>query len=223
MTRAARPPAVVLITDPRYPLARTVEVIDAVGHALGPGRLLVQLRDKLAEGPALASVARRLRSATESAGALFVVNAATSVARHIARDAGAEGVHVPCRPEALADAGALFGSSGWISAPAHTDEDVTLAAGSGATAVLVSPIFETPGKGSPRGVSALTAARTLAGGTVAIHALGGVSPASAVACAEAGADGVAVIRALLDAADPAAVARALDAPFQSPAANRPAS
>ena len=215
MTRAARPPSVMLITDPRFTLERTVEVIHAAAQALGPGRLVVQLRDKSVDASGLASAARVLRAAAERAAALFVVNAATPVALQVARDAGADGVHVPCRRDALANAAMLFGASAWISAPAHADDDVTLAASAGATAVLVSPIFETPGKGPPRGVGALAAARSLAGDAVTIHALGGVVPATAAACAEAGADGVAVIRALIEAADPEAVARALDTPFQS--------
>jgi thiamine-phosphate pyrophosphorylase len=206
---------VILITDPRYTLVRTVDVIKEVGDVLGPGRLAVQLRDKSAPAPALASAARALRAATERAGALLVLNAPSPEALHVALDVGADGVHVPCRRDAMANVRARLGPSAWLSAPAHTDDDVTVAAAAGATAVLVSPIFDTPGKGPPRGVEALTAARRLGAEALAIHALGGVSTGTAAACANAGADGVAVIRALLEAADPRAVARDLDAPFQA--------
>ena len=211
-----RAPSVILVTDPGYALERIEHAIGAVGRELGPGRLLVQLRDKSAPAPVLAEAARVLRSACARAGALFVVNAPDTEALRIATAAGADGVHVPCRRDAVGAALARLGPSAWISTPAHTDGDVTLAAAAGATAVLVSPIFDTPGKGPARGVGALAVARTLAG-DLAVYALGGVSPSRAAACAGAGADGVAVIRALLDAADPAAVARDLDAPFQRPA------
>jgi thiamine-phosphate pyrophosphorylase len=46
-----------------------------------------------------------------------------------------------------------------------------------------------------------------------LYALGGITADRAGGCAKAGADGVAVIRALLDAADPARAARALYDPW----------
>ena len=66
--------------------------------------------------------------------------------------------------------------------------------------VLVAP---------PRGVTALARARALAGPYTKVLALGGIDASSAPLCREAGAGGVAVIRALLLAPDPARVAVAL--------------
>ncbi len=215
MIRAPQAPSVMLITDPRYPLARMLDAVDAVGRALGPGRLVVQLRDKAAAAPSLEASARSLRAATERVGAMLVINVADQEALRIAIGAGADGVHVPCRDDVIRQVRARIGPSAWVSVPVHADEEVTRAITAGATAVLASPIFETPGKGPPRGVGALVSARTIAGKSLAIYALGGVSPATAAACAKAEADGVAVIRALLDASDPAVVAKALDAPFQA--------
>jgi thiamine-phosphate pyrophosphorylase len=210
-------PAVVVITDPRHALARIEDVVAAAAGALEPGALVVQLRNKAATPQALATAAEALRSATARAGALFVVNAASAEALHVALDVRADGVHVPCRVETIGEARTLLGPGAWISTPAHTDDDVMLARRAGATAVLVSPIFDSPGKGPARGVEALSAARRLAG-EVLVYALGGVEPSCAASCAVAGADGVAVIRALLEAHDPAAVARALEAPFRRPPA-----
>jgi thiamine-phosphate pyrophosphorylase len=214
---------VILVTDPRWSLARVSFVVERAGRALEPGRLCVQLRDKAAPLDALARAARVLRRATAGAGALLVINASTDEALGVAADAGADGVHVP--GGAVAHARAALGEQAFISTPAHTDDEVSLAARAGASAVLVSPIYDTPGKGAPRGTGALVAARALACGcvrdarapaVVLVYALGGVDASRAAACAAAGADGVAVIRALLDASDPAAVARLLDAPFHRP-------
>lgn len=206
-------PSVVLITDPRWDLARTEHVIEHAGRALAPRSFVVQLRDKSSSPDALAASARALRTVTARVGALLVVNAPSAGALRIAASTGADGVHVPCRRESIAEARALLGPVAWLSVPAHTDDDVMLAASAGASAVLVSPIFDTPGKGPARGVGAVSAARALAG-ALGVYALGGVEPSRAAACAGAGADGVAVIRALLDAPDPAGAARALYAPFQ---------
>jgi thiamine-phosphate diphosphorylase len=73
--------------------------------------------------------------------------------------------------------------------------------------VTLSPIFPSrskPGYGPALGVSALGM------GTKKIVALGGIeTPAQARACREAGAAGVAVMGAIMRAADPAAVVRGL--------------
>jgi thiamine-phosphate pyrophosphorylase len=214
-----RAPSVFLVTDPRWPLARLEEVIEAAGGALAPGALAIQVRDKSAAPVDLARTVERLRRVTVRTGALLVVNAATSEALRVAVDGGADGAHVPCRPERISDARTLLGPSAWISTPAHADEDASIAESAGATGVLVSPIFESPGKGPARGVEALVAARAYAAELVLV-ALGGVDASRAATCAAAGADGVAVIRALLDARDPAATARALAAPFQGRANQR---
>jgi thiamine-phosphate pyrophosphorylase len=202
------------VTDPRWPLATLESVIEAAAGALGQGVFGVQLRDKSAKSEELVRTAARLRAATSRAGALFVVNAPTDEALAIALDAGADGVHLPCDADRVGAARARLGNGAWISVPAHTDEDVMTARSASATGVLVSPIFNSPGKGPARGVDALVRARAC-GGDLVVLALGGVDGSRAAACAEAGAHGVAVIRALLDAADPASVARSLDAPFHA--------
>jgi thiamine-phosphate pyrophosphorylase len=75
-----------------------------------------------------------------------------------------------------------------------------------ADVLLVSPVFQSPGHGPPSGVTLLRGVRKasvhreFAG---ALYALGGVTEENAAACIEAGADGVAVIRSVLEADDPA--------------------
>jgi thiamine-phosphate pyrophosphorylase len=173
-----------------------VGIVRAAAEALPKGTLAVQLREK-EDRDRRVHLAPILRDALR--GQLLVINGDLE----LARDVGADGLHVPSAARAreiLPEA--------WISVPAHDDEDVRRAANEGANAALVSPIFATPGKGPPRGLEAIRAARRLAPG-LAIYALGGVSLANAEACCSAGATGVAVIRAFFGAADPVAAARAL--------------
>lgn len=199
-------PALILITDPEIELATTIAIVRAAAGALGPGRLVVQLRDKT-------DVARRqrsaqpLRDASHDAGAIFVVNGDV----HLASAVAAGGAHVPSHD--VAAARAALGPSAFVTTPAHDDDDVRRARACGASAVLVSPIFATPGKGLPRGTAAITSARAIASADVLVYALGGVDPDCVGACAAAGADGVAVIRALYEARDPARIAAILAAPF----------
>lgn len=209
-----RAPTVVLVTDPAWSLAHVERTIERAAAALPRGRLLVQLRDKTAGLDQLHASARALRRVTSQAGARLAINAPSAEQLRVATEVGADGVHVPCLTEAIEGARGALGAEAWVSVPAHTDGDVDVAVQARATAALVSPIWSTPGKGEPRGVSALEAARARSPGLY-VYALGGVDPSRAAACATAGADGVAVIRALLDAADPTEAARRLGAPFEA--------
>ncbi len=73
---------------------------------------------------------------------------------------------------------------------------------------MVSPIFATPNKGAPRGLDAIREARAIAP-ELFLYALGGVDESNARACIDAGANGVAVVRALFSAPDPEAATVAL--------------
>jgi thiamine-phosphate pyrophosphorylase len=201
---------VVLITDPAFGDDVIIRCVQKAGAALPAGALCVQLRDKGRPLVSLRLFAWQLRKATHSVGALFVVNGDA----RLARDVGADGVHVPGAESRVECARAVL-RHGWISVAAHSDIDVLAAADQGADAVLVSPVFVTRPPSllakskSGRGLGAIRSARLAAGSRLAIYALGGVSPDNAGDCVSAGANGVAVIRALLGSGDCARVARAL--------------
>lgn len=211
---------VVLVTDPRYGLEHTIRVIRAAGEALGPGsNLLVQLRDKESSEGELVATGRALRAATREVGAALVINGSVAVAREVAAD----GVHLPSSAEALgpriAAARAVLGERALVTTAAHDDDGVRAASEGGATSVMVSPIFATPGKGPARGVAALVSARAIVDAsrrTLGVVALGGVTPENAGACRAAGADAVAAIRALYEAASEAAVRDAVLALAREP-------
>jgi len=216
--RGQRPP-LILVTDPAFTDDRIALVVETVGRALAPGLFAVQLRDKSRPRASLEAFAERLREVTARCGTALVINGDARLAKAV----GADGVHLGGLAGTVLEARRIVGEAAWISVAAHDDADVEAGRDAGADAILVSPIFATPGKGAPRGVAALRAAKAVVGDVragslsrVAIHALGGVEPASARQCREAGADGVAVVRALLaakDAVTMAAVARALVGPF----------
>lgn len=201
-------------------MAHVDAVVAAVAGALGP-LFAVQLRDKGASLAEQRTRARALRALTRAGGASFIVNGPPELAAEV----DADGVHVPGfarDPAALARARTAVGPSRAIYVPVHTRDEVLLARDAGADAVLVSPIFESPGKGPARGLGALEEAdeaRALA--PLWVYALGGIDASRASACHRAGADGVAIIRALLDAPDPAATARALISPWTGTAQPSP--
>jgi thiamine-phosphate pyrophosphorylase len=216
-------PRLVLVTDAAFSDEAIVRCVRSVASALPAGALCVQVRDKRRLFPSLRLFALQLRRATHDGGALLVINGHPE----LARDVGADGVHLgedARRAMSVEEVRTRFGRRGWVSVAAHSDDDVRRAVDEGADAVLVSPIFPTRALSprSPlaplalaavskrtRGLDALRSARMLADSRVAVFALGGVTPDSARACAAAGADGLAVIRALLASRAPSSDARAM--------------
>jgi thiamine-phosphate pyrophosphorylase len=211
------PPRVLLVTDPSFGDEPILRCVAAAAGALPPGALGVQLRDKARPIVSLRTFALALRTVTRRAGAWLIVNGDA----RLARDVGADGVHLggdAIGAVGVPGARAAFGRKTWISVAAHSDEDVRRAAADGADAVLVSPIFPTrpPSPRSEskrgRGLDALRSARAAAGpahSALQVYALGGITPERVARCVDAGADGVAVLRALLASDRPAAVARAI--------------
>lgn len=198
------PPRIVLVTDPRYEDALLLAKLDAALSAAPKGLALVQLRDKSRSSVEVFTLARALRALTHEHGAPFVVNDRLDIALAV----GADGAHLGKASVGIEDARKLLGASAFLSVAAHDLADIERASREGADAALLSPIFPSPGKGEPLGASALAEARSLAG-PLLVYALGGVGVAQASACIEAGASGVALIRALFDADDPAQVMRSL--------------
>ncbi len=201
---------IMLITDPAYGDDAIVRCVEAVASALPPGAFCVQLRDKRRSLVSLRMFAWRLRVTTHKAGALLVINGNP----RLARDVGADGVHLGGGSDGVGEARSLVGRPTWVSVRAHSDEDVKQARVDGADAVLVSPVFSTRPPSFPvgrlekpsRGLDALRAARAIAGRQLAVFALGGVTSDRAARCAAAGADGIALMKGLLASPAPASMA-----------------
>ena len=199
MTRA---PRLVLIVD----VADVTNRRPAIEAALRGGVDAVQLRDRRAPGGPLLATARVLRALTYNHEATLLVNDRIDVA--LAADA--DGVHLPAASWPIATARTLLGPRAWIGRSGHGAEEAAAAAAEGADYVVLGPIFATPSKepyGAPLGTGVLAATRAAA----PLVAIGGVTADRVPALRGAGAYGVAVIRAILDAPDPAAAARAFRA------------
>ncbi len=166
------------------------------------GEVLVQLRQKNASASELYAEARRLLPICREHRAPLLINDRADVALA----AGADGVHLPASGLPPRAARELLGARGIIGVSCHSPEEVARAALGGADFCVFGPVFSTPGK-SARGLLALRAAVRAA--PIPVLALGGVDPGNARAALEAGAQGVACIRSVLGALDPAAAALAL--------------
>jgi thiamine-phosphate pyrophosphorylase len=204
-------PTVILVTDPAFGDESIVRCVEAVARALPRGAFCVQLRDKKRALVSLRVFASRLRLVTRSQGVGLVINGDP----RLARDVGADGIHLGRDAGTVADARAKGPSGAWLSVSAHSDNAVRRAVRDGADAVLVSPVFPSrppsvyAEEKEGRGLEALRSARAVAGDRLRLYALGGVDADNARACAQAGADGVAVVRALLASPEPGRIARAM--------------
>jgi len=190
-------PVVTLVSDlkqvTRGDMLARLERASALGAAKC-GRLAVQLRDPQLDGRELWDWGLALSNMAKRAGAQFWVNDRMDVALAFQAD----GVHLGRQSVSVKEARALLGTAFKITASAHSIADVLEAARAGADGVFLSPILDSPGKGTPLGLSALTEAKRAlaeAGARTSLVALGGVDSGRAPACLGAGAEGVAVVRA----------------------------
>ncbi len=193
-------PRLALITDRRV-CSSLPDTISAALDAVPPRSCLVILREKDLLGRVLFALAERLRRITEGR-ALLSVNGRLDIALAV----DADGVHLGNDAPSLADVKQRAPASMCFGTSAHTHDELGAAARSGADYALLSPIGDVPNKGSALGFESL---RTASRAGLPIFALGGMAAGNARAARDAGAYGVAVIRAVFAAVDPAAACAAL--------------
>lgn len=175
--------------------AADLDELAATLAALPPRSVAIQIRDPGAPAEAIAERAAAAAPLCEERRAPLLVN------RHleIAAALGA-GLHLPerCAGE-LAEARRRLGPDAPIGVSSHGAPAAAAAAAAGASYVIVGPIWATPGKDRPLGLPALAdTARDAA--PAPVFAIGGIDSASrARAALEAGAHGVAGIRAFAGA------------------------
>jgi thiamine-phosphate diphosphorylase len=131
----------------------------------------------------------------------------------IAAAVGAHGIQLRSDDLSPADARRLL-PRGWIGRSVHSKEEAAVAVAEGADFLVVGNIYETPSHpGRPAaGPGLVTEAAGLGRPVIAI---GGITPDRAAEVKAAGAYGVAAIRGLWRAADPAAATLAMLAPWTS--------
>jgi thiamine-phosphate pyrophosphorylase len=185
------------------PLAELVEA------AIAGGVTMVQLREKEMSTRDFLEAALSMRALTARLGVPFVVNDRVD----IALAAGADGVHLGGSDMPVAAARKLAGGKLFIGATARSVEAARAAKEAGADYLGVGAMFRTETKSDTItiGPGALRAIKKATG--LPIVGIGGVNAQNAAAVVEAGADGVAVVSAILSQADAEAAARAIRAAF----------
>ena len=163
-------------------------------------RIAIQLRSRTIGGRRLFEIGSQLK---QLPNAFVVVNDRVDVARVIKADA----VQLPASGLSVQIARAQLGETP-IGRSVHSAEEGTQAAADGADYLLAGSIYETASHPAalPQGTALIRALRSC---QLPVLAIGGVDEGNVGDCISAGAYGVAVIRAVWQAADPVAAVTTL--------------
>ena len=199
MSRRRPLPRIHAVTDASL-LARPDLAIRAAALAAGGSGIALHARDRAAPVGTLAGVAARFVALARPAEASVFVSARADVAAAV----GAQGVQLAIDDLTPADARAVL-PHGWIGRSVHDLAEASGARDEGADFLMVGPVYQTashPGR-TPAGPSLVAAC---AGLGLPVIAIGGVSADRIPELRRAGAYGVAAIRGLWLADDPARAA-----------------
>lgn len=187
------------------------KLVTHVEEAIAGGITSLQYRDKSsAPWEERLRRARTLQTVCASSGVWFVVNDAAD----LAVACGADAVHVGPEDESPASIVARYPGRLVVGASAGTPERASDLFGQGVGYLGVGAIYDAsvtkPNASGPRGTQVLRDIRAVAAlALMPLIAIGGITSERVGDCVDAGADGVAVVRAILGAASPEAAAREL--------------
>lgn len=168
-----------------------------IEEALKAGVKAIQLREKDLPTRPLLDLACELRKLTRAYGARLLINDRVDLCLAVEAD----GVHLRADGLPVERVRSLLGPEKLIVVSTHSVQEAQKAQREGADFIILGPIYFTPSKasyGPPLGSGILQAARR-AGVTLPIFAIGGVTPERIQEIRSAGADGAAVISAILTA------------------------
>lgn len=194
-----------LVTDRR--LCGDRPLGEVVMKAVKGGTVCVQLREKDLSTQDFLEEAARIKALLAPAKIPLIINDRVDVALAV----GAEGVHVGQNDMPCELVRRLMGPSAIIGLSVETWEDVERAQDQPADYLGVSPIFETPTKTDTQRAWGLEGlARIKAYSRHPLVAIGGLNAVNIADAVGAGADGIAVVSAILAAADAEQAARELN-------------
>lgn len=188
-----------LVTAPSQNLFGVVE------NALQAGVRLVQYREKTAADPVRLTQAQKLRALCQQYNALFIMNDRVDLA--VAVDA--DGVHLGQEDTPIAIARQLLGPERLIGLSTHNPGELDRAIAEGADYVGVGPVYETPTKPGRPAAGFDYVRYAAAHCALPWYAIGGMDGGNVSEVRQAGAQRVAVVRAIMQAENPAIATQTL--------------
>ncbi len=193
-----------VVTDEK--LSNGLTHVEIARRAIAGGADVVQLRDKTCDCDYFHKSAAEVRDIARAAGVPFIVNDRLDVALQ----SGADGVHLGQDDMPLKFARRVAPKGFIIGISAGTLQEALDAERDGADYVGLGPVFPTSSKndaGEACGLALLRDARDRL--SIPIVAIGGIGAGNAAEVIAAGADGIAVISAVVSQDDVTAAARNL--------------
>ena len=181
----------VLITDRKVCGKKLTDIIE---QAIDGGVGTVQLREKDLSTRDLYSLAKEIRGITERKGANLIINDRVDIATAV----DADGVHLGWQSLEIDTVRRMIGQDKIIGFSAHSLEEAERAENSGADYISISPIFDTVNKDyfiEPLGVGEI--GKIKAQINIPVIALGGINENNVSKVLKSGADGIAMISAIL--------------------------
>lgn len=193
-----------LVTDRSLSKGRsTAEIVAA---AVAGGVSCIQLREKSCGTREFLNEALALQPLLESRNIPLIINDRLDIALAIEAD----GVHLGQSDMPIGMARKIAGDSLIIGISAESVDDALRAEQEGADYIGISPVFSTPTKtdiAPPLGLEGVRQIRALV--DIPLVGIGGINLDNAESVLAAGADGIAVVSAIVSAADPAGAAKKL--------------
>lgn len=192
-----------LITD-RHQVHPHHDLLSAVAAALQGGVQAVQLREKDLSSADLFKLGQQLRQLTDQYQAKLFINDRCDIASAV----NADGVHLTEQSLNVTTARKLLGTNKLIGISTHSLQSAIEAERQDADFITFSPIYYTPSKaayGKPQGLNKL--AEVCNQISIPLFALGGITPKRVTELTAAGADGIALISAILATDDPCSAAK----------------
>jgi thiamine-phosphate pyrophosphorylase len=190
-----------------------MRLIDVVEEALKGGVRGVQLREKDLSSRELYELAYDMRKLTNRYGARLIINDRLDIALAV----DADGVHLGLNSIPIHRVRRLIGEEKLIGLSCHNQVNAIMAQEKGADFITFGPVYYTPSKaqyGKPVGIDKLEIASHLL--DIPIYALGGVKRENIAQVIASGADGVALVSAIIASDDPRAEAQAMTALLPPP-------
>lgn len=193
-----------LVTDRALSKGRTTfEIVQA---AVKGGVTCVQLREKQCDTKEFIEEALLIRDFLQSKKIPLIINDRLDVAQAV----GADGVHLGQSDMPFSMAKKIVRDSMLIGISAESLADAIQAEKEGADYIGVSPVYQTPTKtdtAPPLGLEGVQKIRESV--RIPLVGIGGLNPSNAREVIQNGADGIAVVSAIVSADDPETAARSL--------------
>lgn len=185
-----------VVTDRK--LTRGRSLLKIIEGSLEGGASIIQLREKEISTRGFIELALQVKELLRRYDAKFIINDRVDVAQAV----GADGVHLGQDDMPAVIARRILGEDAIIGVSVSSVEEARRAVEDGADYLGVSAIFSTPTKTDAPPIGLLGLQEIRAAVDIPLVAIGGINAGNVRDVIRAGADGIAVVSAVMSAEDP---------------------